>query len=365
MKKILRINFKLALFALLIVLSGQLSIISVLAQGANLQISPTSNYVWVPGGHVGLTHFMLTNLSFEPVMVSIEARSFVADLDGAPQLLSELDFPFLYRLEVESGSTESADLDQVVRYDLSQAFLIEPQSTRNVWIGIEPPIGIDEREYPISLLFTAQAHGGVTSAAGSVVGAAVGGNLVVLVADNNSDRSQLNIVETRFPFFIDSFFGRDFSALIANEGATGTIINGNMQLIQNGLLVVDEWEFAHDLVLSGAQRFARADARIDQMDRPNLSTNWRPQQFLFGAYDLVINVRSAHPQSEVGYVSTTISFYAFPYFLTLVVLAIILFGVAIKMLTKKNQRQIKLKKDASSKFAQMSKQNKAFKADKS
>lgn len=290
----------------------------VVAASVDVSVSPASSYLQVDGGESKFVSFQLENQSEQTLNVTLKAESFAPDgQTGKPQLLGRLDYPGEIHLH-ETAATGSA----------TRSINILPKSKKTVYVLIAPPLGIAEREYPLTLLFHFRDL--VAKPGTSPVQLILGSNLIIGTAKSNHYQNQLYFQQPSFPYWHDSFFFRDpLEIKVINGGNFSALIAGELTLKTVAGDKLKTWQLHPDLVLGKSSRLARE--RMNEVDSASLTPNYfLLPTFLFGEYILEGTLVSGHQLAENGLSHLQIHFYAFPFVLlifllpSLVVLAILL-----------------------------------------
>lgn len=303
----------------------------VAANPVDVSISPASAYLQVDGGESKFVSFQLENQSEQTLNVTLEAESFAPDGEtGKPQLLGRLEYPGEIHLH-ETAATGSA----------TRSINILPKSKKTVYVLIAPPLGIAEREYPLTLLFHFRDL--VAKPGTSPVQLILGSNLIIGTAKSNHYQNQLYFQQPSFPYWHDSLFFRDpLEIKVMNGGNFSALIAGELTLKTAAGEKIKTWQLHPDLVLGKSSRLARE--RMNEIDGAGLTPNYFVlPTFLFGEYILEGTLVSGHQLAENGLSHLQIHFYAFPFVLlifllpSLAVLAFLLTRAA----RKKRLRQLK------------------------
>lgn len=293
-------------------------------EAATMQVTPINTYLTLSGGDTTFVPYQLINNSNQEVAVTISALSFQAgDLNGQPQLLDVLDFPYFSLYEATSASAAVTEL------------IIPAQSGQNVFLKLEPPVGIAEREYPLTIFFNFVDPNSLTEDTQFQV--QLGSNLIIAIGDPNLDLSQLSLTPTQsWPKVIDSFFAPSFVVQVENAGAYSTLITGEVTLSRPNGTVVKSWELYPDLILGYSTRLARGKAELDANGNPALITDFQLPFGLLGQYQLTVNLTSGHPAATEG-ITWQVNFFAIPYYLIFTLVLVVLIWLIWRAQRKRRQ----------------------------
>lgn len=307
----------------------------------DLTVSPANNYVRVDGGEETLLDYTLINQENIDVQVSLAAQSFRPDdTDGRPILIEALDFPYV-SLVVDGEAAESV--------------IVPAGGERDVQVKVAPPLGMEVREYPLTLFFTVMQPG-ETVQSGSALGMQVGSNLIVSLDTSNEDKSNLSLLVPDLSYFVDTLMSQHLPVKVINHGPFGTLIHGNVSL-RLGEREVAHWDFYPDLVLGESSRLARvSDGSVDGNGKISLNQEVVLPRYLLGYYTLEVYVSSINETDGVGN-WITMRFLALPYWLILLVLVVVLILVVVKKVTAKKSRSTRARKQ----LAKMRQQRAYFK----
>lgn len=279
----------------------------------DLTVSPPVAYLQVNPG-TRLTHTITIKNTGESAMtITPSVKDFMPDpKTGSPILLDESSFKYFAVPEKELQPIE-----------------IQPSQTKQVNITISPPKDAPEKEYPLSIIFDAQAsstaldYSSLSADKSSLVGG-VASNMIVLVSEKNQIGKQQAIADMGIPKIIDSFRTLELKPVVKNEGfATSTVVG--QAVIKNWLgKEVASFQFFPDNILGLNQRPLRA-LNASKPDSPQpMPMKYKPS-FLLGPYVIEYTINnqlepSGNPDPEsVSVVRSTVV--AMPIFVMVAVIA--------------------------------------------
>lgn len=313
-----------------------------LIQAANeITVSPVNYYLKVAAGVPQILPYTLTNDTNQDLKVSLTVKSFVPNEKGIPQLQTETDFPFLSLPE----ATATGEI------------ILPAGATKKVAVLIDTPLGITEKEYPLTVLFVLEPK--AVEAQASLVKINLGSNLIILVGENNADLSRLQIVEPRLPRIIDSWQTLNLNLKGKNNGQMGTLMTGEVILRRKDGTLVKQEEIYPDLILAQAIRELRYKLEPDSQGKTVITTIWTWPKFLFGEYILQVRLRSQVAKTSSSDVYWQTKLWFFPYWISIAFLLLTVMVIGVKVLY--NKRRPKVKRELQKKLDLMKKQEKFFK----
>ena len=302
-------------------------------QAATLSVTPTTNYLALDAGDTEILDYTLTNDADRDVSVRLEGVSFTSDgVSGQPQLLPQLEFPYFQML-----------LDN----EPQETVTVPAGSNLDVQVAVAPPLGLEVKEYPLTLLFTV-TEPMPDANSGADIGLQVGSNLIVRLDSSGNDLSQLQLhLDMPTTLFLDSFQDYTLQIKVNNAGPFGTLIDGNLEL-QKGGTAKKHWDFYRDLVLGNSSRLARGkDSDLDIQGINAYATDFVLPRFLVGSYQLKAQVGSLLSETETPSDTVTINIIALPYWLILLLAIIIIIAIIITCVSRRKNPRRTLKKRVS------------------
>ena len=313
---------------------------SSLALATDLLVSPANSYIQVDGGEERWLDYELKNDSQQNLAISLDAVSFIPDEDyGQPILQPELLFPYFSLHESSSEATLSV--------------ILPANSQKKVQIRVAPPLGIEKKEYPTTLFFVAEPEI-KSESSNTQVSFRLGSNLIVQTDKSNLDKSQLTLEAPKLGGMVDSFVLPKQQVKIVNQGASGTLIQGQLRLRRKSGELVQSWDFYPDLVLGKSSRLARGKTEPDGNGNVSLITEFKLPKPLIGEYVLEGEVTSAFPGTTQTPTSFQLEFLALPYWLLLIVLGIIVLIVMMTVMSRKSAAKKNLQRRSAKMKAQKS-----------
>ncbi len=325
---------KKAVFHLLYLIIGL--IFNSRLQAQNLTVSPINTQIQVSGGEEKFLEYTLTNESQASLIINLEARSFQPDdLYGQPLILANNDFPYLSLIENNREASAGVKL--------------LPKSSKKIQVKFAPPLGVAEKEFPLTLFFVASPE---KTPRETEINFKIGSNVIIRTDKSNLDKSQLEIEEVLFPLIVDSFVPQKKQIKINNLGNTSTLIKGGAVLKRKSGTVIKSWEFHPDLVLGESSRLARGKNVVDVVGNIALLSEFEFPLPLIGEYILEVQAYSGYALADVVRPKIyNYSFIALPYWLMLVVSIVLLLILLISYIIKggkntQSKKELREKVDA-------------------
>ena len=289
------------------------------AQALGLTVAPMNNYVRVNGGETLLLPYVLQNGMSEEMSVTLQTQSFAPDENGLPALSTENEFPYLTLVEAT----------------ISGKVTIPTGEKRTVQVAVATPLGVREKEYPLTLLFNWQGAASPNLTAGSQITTQLGSNLVVLVGESRADQSRISLIEPDFSAYQETWQPQPLVLQARNESAFGTLVSGKVVLTDGQGKVVLEREIYPDLILGGSERRLRLKEVTD--GETTLVSEWQWPPPLLGRYTLEIYLGNALRASAATVPVWSATFYALPYSLSALVLSLLVLGILVKVVYNKKK----------------------------
>jgi hypothetical protein len=263
----------------------------------HISISPPVAYIQVKPGD-SLTHAItVQHKGTVPLTVTPILVDFSASQTGQGISLTETStFPYL--------TAES-------KKQTTDAFTLNPGEKRTVALTFNPPSGVIEHEYHLTLLFKTQPATNEIPAIGAEVTGTIGSNVVVLISNGDRNRGQLHVREMKLPRLVDSLSGLSFTLSAENSGVMATQATGSATISDWRNQVVAEFQIYPDMVLANSSRLLRpslpatASAQPpDQQTQPNVPLpqdspefKYKPW-FLLGPYTVTVELGANGTTSE-------------------------------------------------------------------
>lgn len=286
----------------------------------NLTVSPPVSYLHVAPGQSSKHTIILENSGDTSIIVLPTITDFTTDgKTGRAIVTNQLTFPYV-----------SLGIDNSVK-----EITIPPQKKAQLTLYIDVPKEAEEKEYPLSILFFSKPDLEKTkntttssNSTNSQVNAAIGSNLIVLVAKQNTFTKILEILDVNAPKIIDSFQKLEFKPLIKNNSFGAVAASGSAKIINWRKQTVAEFEIYPDIVLGHNSRELRALLSNSNIEKPESSSFSYKPQFMIGPYQIIMTLTS---KDNTIITQSIHVFYAFP----ITIIATIIIGVIIYINTKK------------------------------
>lgn len=242
---------------------------AVAQRSLELTVSPPVAYLKAAPGMeqthiVSLKNNGVTTVAVTPSIVDFSLH----EVTGAPVLQENHSFPYF---TMPASALKPIEL--------------KPGQVAQLQLKIEPPVTAPDKEYPLSIVFTADNLGTRGSEATQVSGA-VSSNLIILVSDKNNLEKKLVVEDLGMPGVIDSFRGVTAQPVLKNERFSAGAASGSAKLTSWTGRAVAEYQIYPDNILGFNSRKIRA-LKPDSEPDTNLPTvtkfSFRPA-FMLGPY---------------------------------------------------------------------------------
>lgn len=297
--------------ALLLLFFILLSFNLIKAQDSSIDLSVTPNNFYIHSDYqpsatqeITLKNESKTDLKITPQLFEFKANNY----DGRPEIKKKSNFQGLIFN------------DETIR--LNQSFNLQPNQEKKIYFYINSSEA-NLSELNLSLLFIAESgNQAFENFSGAKITGGVGVNIIVLSALEKKDYSKLSLNFKKLPKFIDSFSGRQVEIFAKNSGQSGTLIKGNLKIINFfSKKEIYSTEFQPDLILAQSQR----KIRFQQDDE--VKEFLQIPRFLFGKYQVQVNLSSGHHLAGSDLEIKNFEFYALP-----IILIEIIFGVIFSLI---------------------------------
>lgn len=285
----------------------------------NLTVSPPVAYLHVPPGTNSQHTIILENSGSAPITVYPRVVDFTTDgKSGQVRVTNQLTFPY-----VSIGRDN--DVSEVT---------IPAQKKAQLTLYLEIPPEVEEREYPLTVLFfssseaTDQSSGDFTvngannTISNSNISGAIGSNLIVLVAKQNKFSKYLEVLDFQAPIILDSLQSLEFTPLVQNNSIGSISASGSAKIVNWKKETIAEFDIYPDTILGFNSRELRALLSNENLEQPEIASFKYKPTFLLGPYQIVLTL-----ESEEGVITQAVHvFYALP--LAILVAAGIGIGIA-------------------------------------
>ena len=228
----------------------------------------------------------------------------------------------------------------------NRPFTLRPGEKHTVTLKISIPDNKEGGEYPLTILFKAQASetgangqatGNQSGSAGSQVAGTIGSNLIITIAATDHDRGYLSVETIETPTFIDSFFPISFH-ILAKSGDNATTASGSAVIRNWQAQDVATFNFAPDMILANATRRLRTSPDLAQaIENPDDLTDSFTHKPMFGLglYTIAVHLNHNGSSQSSGQSSLTTQVVAFPFsLLAALIVLILVFGIMRSMAGK-------------------------------
>lgn len=290
----------------------------------NLTVSPPVSYLHVAPGTTSNHTIILTNSGTTPITVLPTIVDFTTDgKTGRAIVTNQLTFPYV-SMGIDNSVTEVT---------------IPPQKKAQLTLYIDIPKTAEEKEYHLTVLFFSKneleksesnKNAQNNNATNSQISAAIGSNLIVLVAKQNVFTKVLEILDFNAPKVIDSFQNIEFAPLVKNNSFGATAASGSAKVVNWRKQTVSEFEIYPDIILGHNSRELRALLSNADPKQPELGAFVYKPKFMIGPYQIVLTLKN---EENIVITQSVHVFYAFP----LAIVIVIIIGGAISLYFSKTK----------------------------
>ncbi len=298
------------------------------AQQITLSISPPIIETIIKPGKTILIAFNLKNIG-DPTVIKAKVLPFAPkDNYGAVIIKQEFEGPVRFSLD-----------NSIIRLD--EPFFLKSGETQQLLLRIRIPDGAPNGDYYYTLLAETQPRADLGNGSVSTVKAAIGANIIITVTDSGALDTKGKIsffdVLSKFKFSLfekpirlfDSNDKIPVSLIINNYGRN--VIKSHGEIILGGNFGEKaRFDLLPQNILSGSQRLITATPSADLIE--GKLSSMVLSGFFIGKYDLTASV--GFTEEGPPTVFSSISFFAFPFKITLGALAAIIIAFII---IKKNR----------------------------
>ena len=319
----------------------------------DLNISPAVSYLYVKPGAGISTKLTVSNQGRYTIELTPQLVDFHPDPEtGRVVLDTTSQFPYL----TVAGDAEA----------WGQNSIIKPAQEMSLPLVIAVPSDIAEGEYHLSVLLTAKQllFSEYADNTNTNLSGVIASHIILMVSQDDSDRSQLQVTDFRLPKVVDSLLPLRWQIMVKNAGFNAGPIEGQLTISHWPAKEDAVYQLYPDMVLANSQRPARymtesALAELEQLSqqtavlevngedpaalkadliRQELSSNFIYQRaFLLGAYDFSLELGEEIIERRV---------IALPFSLLIIVLILpILYRALVKLLSASEQSSDKTRKD--------------------
>lgn len=284
----------------------------------NLTVSPPVSYLHVAPGTATNHTIILENSGSTPITVLPAIVDFTTDgKTGRAIVTNQLTFPYV-----------SMGVDNSVK-----EVTIPPQKKAQLTLYINVPKNAEEKEYPLTVLFFSENELVESQTkqliqdsdtVSSQINAAIGSNLIVLVAKQNVFTKILEVLDFNAPKIIDSFQGLEFTPLIKNNSFGATTASGSAKIVNWRKQTIAEFEIYPDTILGHNSRELRSLLSNSDPKQPEIGSFTYKPKILVGPYQIVLTLKN---EQDAVITQSIHVFYALP----LAVLVALGIGIAISL----------------------------------
>lgn len=277
----------------------------------DLEVTPAVEFVSIiPGGKLQHTITIRQN-GTTPLSVTPSIVDFSADGETGNPVLSnstQVDFISIVNKDVDFG----------------KSFNLTSNQSKQIVFNINPNGDQIESEFPLTILFSAQAQSENQHGSGALSSAVIGANLILHVSSNLENTGKLEVENIRSSKIFDSFRPLHFQVLIKNTGDNSTAINGFVKVYNWQGQQILEKEFVPDLILANSTRLARFSLSqkedTQEPDYSQLSSEFSySSPFLIGPFTIEVVLNDPVNKIDESFVLKT-HVLAFPISIVLIIL---------------------------------------------
>jgi hypothetical protein len=279
----------------------------------HLTVSPPISYLHVAPGTARNHTIILENKGNADITVLPTIVDFTTDgKTGGVIVTNKLSFPYV-----------SMGVDNSVK-EVS----IPPGKKAQLTLYINVPKEAEEKEYPLSVLFFSKTELDANQTSNSQISAAIGSNLIVLVAKQNKFNKIFEVLDFNAPTFTDSFQKIEFSPSIKNNSLGAAVASGSAKIVNWRKQTITEFEVYPDVILGHNSRNVRALLSKSNPEQLEVGSFSYKPKFLLGPYQIVLTLLN---EDNVEITQEIHVFYAFP----VVVIVAVGIGLGIYLYFKK------------------------------
>lgn len=271
-----------------LLLSSQPTQAQITNNPIDIAISPPTAYVHVKPGET-LTHEVtLENKGSQDLELNMTMTRFSPDgLTGKPVLNLK-------------DSLADAFGDNV---KIDQKFTLKKGERRTIDFKIDIAASAQEKEHPLTLLFTAKPINTQPTSGGSSaqVSGIIGSNLIIFISPTDNDQGEIVIDQIDAPIFVDSFSKIPLTIIAKNIGLNATPTKGEAAIASWFNKQVAEYVFYPDMVLANSSRRVRgvSSEEAEEFDIDETADEQLQQlsyqfdydsPFLLGAYTISVTI---------------------------------------------------------------------------
>lgn len=293
----------------------------------NLSLSPPITYLSIRPGETKSYQLTLQNSGTRNLQVQLQLADFESDNQtGQPILKPNSKFNYL------------KPRDKAWNWQTPQ--LLKSGETVKIWLDVTAPASVMASEYHLTILAQAAAtsenpnfnSSDSIGSSGSVTGL-IGSNLVLAIAKDSVNLSQIFLEDWQFPKFVDSLGEIDIKGLVKNSGNQAGPIIGKATFAGPDGKILKTWLIYPDMVLPNTTRAVRVvDITSDPSANPDTwftlpnlvlsnNLNFKPR-WLFGNYIFKIQLFKQNYSETQAKSEKTVQITALPFGIVAIIFAI-------------------------------------------
>ncbi len=222
----------------------------------NLSISPPITYLSIKPGETKSIPLTIKNSGDRDLVIQLQLAEFSSDgQTGRPVLNLTSHFGYLR--------------PQNAAWNWGQSVVVKHDETAQILLDLVVPITATVEEHHLTILAKGSQISPNSMVLSSVAGM-IGSNLVIAIANDETDLSQVEFGDWEIPRYIDSLKGIDVNGLIKNTGKQAGPILGKATLLAPSGETLKTWLFYPDMVLPSSTREVRViDVTSDPTAEPS------------------------------------------------------------------------------------------------
>lgn len=176
-----------------------------------------------------------------------------------------------------------------------QPLSLAPGAKAQLKLQINVPQGAPNREYPLTVLFAASPATEFTlNTSAAQVSGTIGSNVVILVSDETTPPTDLQILSFQTMSIVDSFRPLSFKPVVENKGYAASVASGSAQVKNWHGSVLKEFAIEPVIIL-GSSRRELQPLKTEELVAERFS--YKPL-FLFGVYRVQVALQSGDTDSS-------------------------------------------------------------------
>ncbi len=210
----------------------------------DLGVQPAATYLDIEPGKTKKFQVSISHNGTTPLDVITQVVEFTTDgQTGIPRLDMDTTINFITIKDEDSLP--------------STTFKLLPHTKKQLTVVVSPPLDVVQKEYHLSVLFTAKAATTETNngpKSGSQTSAILASNLIAFVSSEEIGGGPLTISQIKAPSIFDSLMPLVFRVNAKNEGRKAAPVKGRVRILNWLNQEIKSFPLATDIVLSDSSR---------------------------------------------------------------------------------------------------------------